>query len=123
GHSRQKSPRRSAKIDLAALRARVNTARVSPLTNSFFRRALLAVTCLSGGLTLGCANRNGDWQDTGYPNAPARTIIAEPGGYEDVYVADQQYQQQVVDGRQVVGYDTLSDGTQVEVVQYVHTYE
>jgi hypothetical protein len=96
---------------------------VSTLTNRFFRRALLAVSCLSGGLTLGCAGRNSSWQDSGYPNAPARTIIAEPGGYEDVYVADQQYQEQVVDGRQVVGYDTLSDGTRVEVVQYVHTYE
>ncbi len=80
------------------------------------------MACLSGGLTLGCAGRNSNWQD-GYPNAPARTIIAEPGGYEDVYIADQQYQEQVVEGRQVVGYDTLSDGTRVEVVQYVHTYE
>jgi len=94
--------------------------------NRLFQRGVLAFVTLSGALALGCAGRNRD--DVGYPSQPARTIIAEPGGYEDVYVAEQQYVEQqaapVQSGGdpQVVGYDTLSDGTRVEVVTYVHTY-
>ncbi|HET6584896.1 MAG TPA: hypothetical protein VFG69_15675, partial [Nannocystaceae bacterium] len=93
-----------------------------PSWTSVFRRVVIAGACLSGVLALGCAGRNRDQLD-GYPSQPGRQIIAQPGGYEDVYVADQRYVEQApADGRQVVGYDTLSDGSQVEVVQYVHTY-
>jgi hypothetical protein len=105
---------------LAATASRVKTSGV-PTVTTFFGRLVVGLLCVSGGLALGCAGRNNNY-DNGYPNEPGRTIIAEPGGYQDVYVADQTYSEQVVEGRQVVGYDTLSDGTRVEVVTYVHTY-
>ncbi|MCA9711517.1 MAG: hypothetical protein KDK70_37105, partial [Myxococcales bacterium] len=81
-----------------------------------------AVAVLASGLTMlgGCANRSAT-NDYGsaYPDAPPRTVIAEPGAYDGVYV-QQVIEQPGADG--VVGYETLSDGTQITVVTYVHTY-
>ncbi|MFO0634336.1 MAG: hypothetical protein U0168_15935 [Nannocystaceae bacterium] len=70
----------------------------------------------------GCARSR--MPDTDLPDAP-RTVIAQPGTYDDVYVTESTVTTTTTttttDGS-VVGYDTLSDGSRVEVVTYVHTY-
>src|SRR5690606_26499827 len=81
-------------------------------------------TLLVAGLStmVGCAGRNASrghgGYDPAYPEAAPRTVIAEPGTYDDVYV-QHVVEQPADDG--VMGYETLSDGTPVTVVTYVHT--
>ncbi|MBL8945477.1 MAG: hypothetical protein JNK45_20105, partial [Myxococcales bacterium] len=93
---------------------------------SRFRPAALVALVIGGLSLMGCARDRGDTTVPG--NAP-RTVIAEPGAYDDIYVADSTYVERTTttttttttDGS-VVGYDTLSDGSRVEVVTYVHSY-
>ncbi|MBC8068982.1 MAG: hypothetical protein IAG13_11665, partial [Deltaproteobacteria bacterium] len=96
------------------------------MKNRWSMRAALTAMVLLGGLSSGCARSQG--RGSVDPGAP-KTIIAEPGKYDDIYVADSTYVERTTttttttttDGNPI-GYDTLSDGTKVEVVTYVHSY-
>jgi hypothetical protein len=79
-----------------------------------------AVLIVGLGAAAGCANRNPDgYGSSAYPDAPPRTVVAEPGAYEGIYV-QRVVEQPGPDG--VVAYETLTDGTTTTVVTYVHTY-
>ena len=87
--------------------------------------AFAALLGLGGLVSSGCARSRID--DTNYPSGQSpRTIIAQPGTYDDIYVTESTVTTTTTtttttDGAPV-GYDTLSDGSRVEVVTYVHSY-
>ncbi|HEY8376019.1 MAG TPA: hypothetical protein VIK91_05995, partial [Nannocystis sp.] len=98
-------------------------------------------------LVAGGCSRSVDAGST-HPDAIPRTVAAQPAAYETVYVQSQAYatptgapqargyaipgeapvdpeaqtQANVDNPPDLVGVETLSDGTQVKVVTYVHTY-
>ncbi len=109
--------------------------------------ALSLAVLLGGSVASGCSR-----SITGYESTPpqARTVAAAPAAYQTVYVESQVYAtpdgspqphgyaapgapvagevppEALAEGSEVppdlVGYETLSDGQQVKVITYVHTY-
>lgn len=74
----------------------------------------------------GCANNRVD--GTRPPETAPRTVIAEPANYEGVYIDDSMAYREApppevaAEAPDAVGYETLSTGEQVQVVEYIHTY-
>lgn len=95
-----------------------------------FSKLLFAKLATAGLLLVGCANRQaaGAASNTGYATTAPRTVIAQPGDYDDIYVTQSTPAAAPVNASAdpsqppALGYDTLSDGSQVQVVTYVHTY-
>ncbi len=68
---------------------------------------------------VGCGKSNAS---TAYPQAP-RTVIAEPSAYDGVYVErGYRYHEVPAAHPEALGYEELSNGERVVVVEYVHTY-
>ena len=92
---------------------------------------------LAGMLATGCASKRND--QTSVPTQPAYADPAyaqqayaqqyqagdlprQDAGYDDIYVQGQTYAQPTQEMPELVGYDAMSNGEQVAVVYYVHTY-
>jgi hypothetical protein len=103
---------------------RLASERLGPRASVSARRRLGALRSLGLGaaiaMLLGCAGRNGETASPEPEPKPApRTVVAAAGDYDGV-VVEERHREAGADG--VLGYETLSDGQRVTVVEYVHTY-
>ena len=81
--------------------------------------ALLGLALLGSG----CASNRASATAPGTAQPAARQVIAEPSARQDVYVERSiRYDAPPEAYPEAIGYEELSDGEQVVVVEYVHTY-
>ncbi len=81
--------------------------------------ALLGLALLGSG----CANRRAAKTSAPEPMPAPRMVVAEPTPATDVYIEESiRYEAAPEQYPEAIGYETLSNGEQVVVVEYVHTY-
>ncbi len=101
-----------------------------PYTLSYVRFLSVGRRCASLGAVLlglalapGCGKQKQSTVTPGSSYPPPRTVMAEPSARQDVYVEQAvRYDAPPAAYPEALGYEELSNGEQVVVVEYVHTY-
>ncbi|HRI10003.1 MAG TPA: hypothetical protein PKW35_19410, partial [Nannocystaceae bacterium] len=87
----------------------------SSLFPSFRSLGLLAATL--GILSSGCRR-----EESAYPEDPPTMVAAQPEVYQEIIIETEVTAEASAENPGLIGYEKLSDGQQVQVVTYVHTY-